>query len=76
MAGGYLPYSAPYLSCMYILKIEEPTMKPIIDLAGKILAAKKADATSDTSELEREIDELVYKLYGLTEQEIAIIEAK
>ena len=29
---------------MYILKIEEPTMKPIIDLVGKILAAKKADA--------------------------------
>ena len=28
---------------------------------------------ADTSALEREIDELVYKLYGLTEKEIAIV---
>jgi hypothetical protein len=28
---------------------------------------------ADTTELEREIDEIVYKLYGLTEEEIKII---
>lgn len=49
---------------------------PIIDLVEKILAEKKADTTSDTSELEHKIDELVYKLYGLTEEEIAIVEGK
>lgn len=76
MAGGYLPYSAPYLSCMYIPKIDNTTMQPIITLVDKILAAKKADATADTSELEHKIDELVYELYGLTEEEIAIVEGK
>lgn len=50
--------------------------KPIIDLVDKILAAKKADTTSDTSELEHEIDELVYKLYGLTDEEIAVVEGR
>ena len=50
--------------------------KPIIELVDKILAAKKADATSDTSELEHKIDVLVYELYGLTEDEIAIVEGK
>ena len=30
-------------------------------------------ARTDTSALEREIDALVYKLYGLTEEEIAIV---
>lgn len=50
--------------------------KPIIDLVDQILTAKKADATSDTSELEQKIDELVYKLYGLTEEEISIVEGK
>jgi len=30
----------------------------------------------DTSALERQIDKMVYKLYGLTEEEIAIVEGK
>lgn len=50
--------------------------QPIINLVEKILVAKKADATADTRELEHKIDELVYKLYGLTEEEIAIVEGK
>ncbi len=63
--------------------------KPIIDLVDKILAIKSGAAGlprtasgarndvggADTSALERKIDELVYKLYGLTEEEIAIVEA-
>ena len=39
-----------------------------------ILAAKKADPEADVSDLEAEIDQLVYSLYGLTRDEIAIIE--
>jgi len=50
--------------------------KPIIDLVDKILAQKEVDASSDTSELEHRIDELVYELYGLTDEEIAIVEGK
>ena len=52
----------------------------IITLVDKILAAKKASAGSatkaDTIALEHKIDELVYKLYGLTDEEIAIVEGK
>jgi hypothetical protein len=44
--------------------------------ADRILAAKRANPQADTSELEREIDQLVYQLYGLTEEEIAIVEGK
>ena len=50
--------------------------KPIIALVDKILAAKKANPQADTSKEEHKIDELVYKLYGLTEEEIAIVEGK
>lgn len=32
--------------------------------------------STQTGALEREIDEMVYKLYGLTEDEIAIVEGK
>ena len=48
---------------------------PIIELVNQILDAKSTDPNSDTSELENEIDNLVYELYNLTEKEIAIVEA-
>ncbi len=50
--------------------------KPIIYLVDKILSAKKANPKADTSNLEAEIDYLVYDLYNLKEDEIAIIEGK
>ncbi len=46
--------------------------KPFIDLVDKILKAKKSGG--DTSELEGEIDVMVYKLYNLTQEEIDIVE--
>jgi len=33
-----------------------------------------ADPAADTSELEREFDRIVYKVYGLMDEEIAIVE--
>ena len=48
--------------------------KPIITLVDKILAAKSADPLADTTSLESEIDTLVYRLYGLTAEEIAVVE--
>lgn len=41
-----------------------------------LFTAKKADSQADTSKEEAEIDTLVYNLYGLTDDEIAIIEEK
>ena len=46
----------------------------IVKLVERILSAKAADPAADTSALEREIDRIVYELYGLTEEEIAIVE--
>ncbi len=48
--------------------------KQIVDLVDKILSAKKGNPQTDTSDLEVEIDKLVYKLYGLSDEEINIIE--
>ena len=45
-------------------------------IPSEIMSAKRANPQADTSELEKEIDELVYKLYGLTEEEIKIVENK
>ena len=59
-----------------------PLISPSLDvqasveiLADQILAAKAANPDADTTDLEKEIDQLVYILYDLTPEEIAIVEA-
>ena len=46
----------------------------ITAIVNQILAAKAFNPDADTSDLENEIDMLVYALYDLTEDEIAIVE--
>ena len=48
--------------------------RPIISLVDKILAAKKSNPQADTSAWEREIDLLVYRLYGLTYDEVLVVD--
>jgi hypothetical protein len=47
---------------------------PFIAAVNRILAAKAKDPDADTTALEREIDQRVYALYGLTPDEIKIVE--
>jgi type II restriction/modification system DNA methylase subunit YeeA len=55
-----------------------PSNKPIVQqievLVDNILAAKKQNPQANTTNLEKQIDELVYKLYELTEEEVRIVE--
>ena len=48
----------------------------IIGLVDQILKAKQLNPMVDTSSLDLEIDKLVYQIYGLTEEEIKIVEGK
>jgi len=57
-----------------ITSSNESIVKQIESLVDKILSSKKQNPNTDTSELEKEIDKIVYKLYDLTEEEIKIIE--
>jgi len=43
-------------------------------IVEKILSTKKANPSADVSSLESEIDRMVYRLYGLTGEEIRIVE--
>ena len=45
-----------------------------VDLVDEIIETKKQSPSADTTSLESQIDQLVYQLYDLTEEEIAIIE--
>ena len=46
----------------------------IIYLVDQILIIKKSNLNANTTTIEQEIDQLVYELYGLTEEEIKIVE--
>ena len=48
----------------------------VIALVNEVMAAKDADSSADTGELEAEIDGLVYALYGLTADEIVVVEGR
>lgn len=49
--------------------------KPFVEKLSKIMVLKSKDLESDTTQLENEIDQLTYQLYGLTEDEIKIVES-
>lgn len=57
-----------------IPKIRNEEQQPITTLVTQILAAKRQHPAADTSALESEVDRLVYGLYGLTGEEVGIIE--
>ena len=54
--------------------ISSAKQRPFVRLVDRILKAKDADPKANTEHLEREIDRLVYDLYGLTEEEDTAIE--
>jgi hypothetical protein len=57
-----------------LIEISKSEQQPFIDKVDQILALKKDNPTADTTALEHEIDLMVYELYGLSEEEIGIVE--
>ena len=47
--------------------------KMIVDLVDKILYEKEKDSTADISSYEEKIDNIVYELYGLSEEDVNLI---
>ena len=73
--GNAREYFNKPLSEIPIVRATPAQQKPIIALVDKILAAKKANPQADTSKEEAEINRLVYQLYGLTGDDVKIIES-
>ncbi len=72
--GGYFSMSKAYVETAPIRYPSETTI--FTEKVNQILALKKADSLADTYELEAEIDRMVYALYELSEEEIAIVEGQ
>lgn len=73
---GFAEVKPKNIRKLFIPKLCEIDQKPFIDLADQILTLKKENPHANTSELEAAIDELVYKLYDLSDEEIKIVEGE
>ena len=63
----------------YVSQIPIPTIQPtqqvlISEAVNDIRTIMRANPNADVSDLENEIDQIVYLLYGLTREEIDIVE--
>ncbi len=74
-AGGAFTLKKATIDEFPIKEVLIGQQQPFIDKVDQILSLKNDNPTADTLALEREIDEMVYALYGLTEEEIAIVES-
>ena len=68
--GGYLRFIRQYLEQIPIVET-----KSLDEKVSQILSLKKENPEADTTTLEAEIDRMVYELYGLTEEEVKMVES-
>ncbi|GMO29310.1 MAG: hypothetical protein Ta2B_10280 [Termitinemataceae bacterium] len=64
------------LKLLPIHTLEKERQMAFVEIVDKVLAAKAADPQADTRGLEAQIDKMVYLLYGLTEEEVQVVEGK
>ena len=72
--GGFYEFKPMYVSVLPIPAVTPEKQKPVELLVERILSAKQRDPRSNVSAMEREIDKLVYALYGLMPEETKQIE--
>ena len=72
--GGYFEYKPMFIEQLPVPVLDEEAQIPYIRLVDKIIEEKKA--LNDTQHLESEINQRVYALYHLREEEILYIESQ
>jgi hypothetical protein len=65
---------AMHIDQLRIKLVDNAIQEKMETLVDQILIKKAQDQSADTTDLENQIDQLVYNLYKLTEEEIAIVE--
>ena len=73
-AGGAFTLKDTTIQAMPLAPATDLQQKAIIDLVDDILSKKELSVNSDISKLEEEIDHRVYALYGLTYDEVLIVD--
>ncbi len=74
LLGNTFELSKVFFELIPVKQISINEQKQFIDLVDRIIELKQK--VEDTTSLEAEIDQLVYQLYGLSDEEIRIVEGK
>lgn len=74
LRGNTFRYKKIFLENLPVPKLDIVSQRPYEVLVDSILSAKQKDPNADTSALEKQIDDMVYKLYGITPEDIEIVE--
>lgn len=74
LRGGYFRFKTKYLEPISLPIASEEILQEIFDLVGQIIKLKEKNFNNNTINLESRIDQIVYQLYGLTEEEIKMVE--
>jgi len=69
--NGYFEYKPVYISQLPIPEVDREQKEKIVDLVKKILEAKKTN--NNTEEMERIVDQIVFKIFDLLPDEIESI---
>ncbi len=72
--GGDLRFYTSGMVHTPIAKADSKTRQTLAALAGQISNTKENDPAADTAELERRIDDIVCTLYGLTAQDVDVLD--
>ena len=74
-ASGYFEYKPIFIDRLPVPQLTAAEQLPFIRLVERIMSAKEVDPSVGTGEFEREIDWLMYNIYGLTDEEIVAVQS-
>jgi hypothetical protein len=74
IGGAYFSINAPQILSLPFKEPPEDILRSVNDIVDRVIAAKEAGDEALVQELEAEIDQIIYRLFDLTPEEIAVVE--
>lgn len=74
LAGGYLAINKSTIEELPLMSAPRSVQDKLAGLVDEVVAAKQNDQAVDSARLEQEIDQLVYKLFSLSDEEIHAVD--
>ncbi len=72
--NGGINFTKDMINALPMADISNESKMALVRIVDQIISEKQNDLSADTSALEVQIDQMVYKLYNLTEEEVRIVE--
>ena len=73
IGGNFFSINTPQILALPFREPSDKMLKQFNHAFDQIISAKQNNSNADISEFENAINRLIYTLYGLTEEEIAVV---